>query len=391
MTVSRADLGVLGTTTANGSGNWSYNYSGTTLPAGTYAFTATQTTGGVTSLPSSAYVVTVETGAPTVVLTVPSSTDSLDPTVLVTASDQGGISSSATVTIQQDVSGTWSNLTTGTLTGGMASIVLPAFASTGTYTLRAQVTNLAGNTGTSSSVNLVISSASSWSMTAQVLTADPQSGDATDQLGNVTQSLALDLDQSGGSASNGAALVYNSDSVSQEPVIQAVIQSPNNAALPASVTATLTWAGTTGATLTYNTTGLVKGNALVISAQVPSAVTTTGAYNWTLSVVANGNNLTASGTTYVVAEDSSPFGAGWTLAPMMQLYPVSTPPLGSSWPTAPAAGASSPAAAAVTPVRRGTTARCRAPTPTARPMARPGPSTAPATKRAGPAPTASPC
>ena len=265
----------------------------------------------------------METGAPTVVLTVPSSTDSLDPTVLVTASDQGGISSSATVTIQQDVSGTWSNLTTGTLTGGMASIVLPAFASTGTYTLRAQVTNLAGNTGTSSSVNLVISSATSWSLTAQVLTADPQSGDATDQLGNVTQSVALDLDQSGGSAANGAALVYNSDSVSQKPVIQAVIQSPNNAALPASVTATLTWAGTTGATLTYNTTGLVKGDALVISAQVPNAVTTTGAYTWTLSVVANGNNLTASGTTYVVAQDSSPFGAGWTLAPVMQLYPVS--------------------------------------------------------------------
>ena len=89
-------------------------------------------------------------------------------------------------------------------------------------------------------------------------------------------------------------------------MIQAVVQSPNNAALPGSVTATLTWAGTTGATLTYNTTGLVKGDPWSSACQVPSAVTTTGAYSWSLNVVANGNNLTASGTTYVVAEDSQP-------------------------------------------------------------------------------------
>ncbi len=53
VTVSRSDLGVLGTATANGSGNWSYTY-GTTLAEGTYSFTATQTSGGVTSNPTSA-------------------------------------------------------------------------------------------------------------------------------------------------------------------------------------------------------------------------------------------------------------------------------------------------------------------------------------------------
>ena len=51
-----------------------------------------------------------------------------------------------------------------------------------------------------------------------------------------------------------------------------MIQSPNNAALPGSVTAVLTWNGTTGATLTYSTTGLDPGDPLVIAAQVPSAV-----------------------------------------------------------------------------------------------------------------------
>ena len=60
----------------------------------------------------------------------------------------------------------------------------------------------------------------------------------------------------------------------------------------------------------------------MIAAQVPSAVTTTGAYSWSLAVVANGNNLSASGTTYVVAQDSSVFGAGWTFGPVDQLDSV---------------------------------------------------------------------
>ena len=49
-------------------------------------------------------------------------------------------------------------------------------------------------------------------MTAQVLTADPQAGDAADQLGDVQQSVPLDLDQSGGrvSSGRGGCSVYNS-------------------------------------------------------------------------------------------------------------------------------------------------------------------------------------
>jgi hypothetical protein len=47
VTVYRADVGQIGTTTADGSGNWTLNYTGTTLPEGTYAFTAIETSGSV--------------------------------------------------------------------------------------------------------------------------------------------------------------------------------------------------------------------------------------------------------------------------------------------------------------------------------------------------------
>src|SRR5262249_20080266 len=49
VTLSRSGVGVLGTTSADPTtGNWSYNYGGTTLPEGTYDFTATATLNNVT-------------------------------------------------------------------------------------------------------------------------------------------------------------------------------------------------------------------------------------------------------------------------------------------------------------------------------------------------------
>jgi len=333
VTVSRSDLGVLGTTTSNGSGAWSYNYSGTTLPEGSYSFTATVTSGGVTSDPSPAYVVTVDLTAPAVTLTAPSSTSSYAPVVQVTATDLNGLPDGTAVTVQAQLGGSWSTIATGTLTGGTASITLPSFGATGSYPLRAQVSDQAGNQATSTTSTLVVNSATTWSMTAQVLTADPQAGDALDQLGDVQLSVPLNLDQSGGTMSapasdcgcsaNKSALDFNSDSVSQQPIIQGTVQSPNNASLPGTVSAVLTWNGTAGATLTYSTSGLHPGDPLVIAAQVPSAVTTTGAYSWSLLVLVSGQpNMTASGTAYVVAQDNSPFGAGWTFAPVDQIDSV---------------------------------------------------------------------
>ncbi len=60
------------------------------------------------------------------------------------------------------------------------------------------------------------------------------------------------------------------------------------------------------------------------TAQVPSAlaVTTTGRYIWSLQLTAGAINQTVSGSTFVVANDNSPFGAGWTFGPTDRLVSI---------------------------------------------------------------------
>src|SRR5207245_11271972 len=59
ITLYRAGAGQIGTTTANGSGAWSFDYTSTTLSEGTYAFTATAASGGNTSLATAPFLVGV--------------------------------------------------------------------------------------------------------------------------------------------------------------------------------------------------------------------------------------------------------------------------------------------------------------------------------------------
>ncbi|OYD80678.1 DUF4347 domain-containing protein [Azospirillum brasilense] len=69
----------IGTANANGSGAWTFDYTGTVLPAGTHSFTATATdAAGNVSTASSPFTVTVDTGAPSATLTL--SDTSLDET-----------------------------------------------------------------------------------------------------------------------------------------------------------------------------------------------------------------------------------------------------------------------------------------------------------------------
>src|SRR5262249_35134152 len=64
VTLYRADLGQIGTTAASAGGLWTLSYTGTTLAEGTYAFTATATSAGGTSDPTSAFLVAVDRTAP---------------------------------------------------------------------------------------------------------------------------------------------------------------------------------------------------------------------------------------------------------------------------------------------------------------------------------------
>jgi RHS repeat-associated protein len=334
ISISRDGAGVIGTTTADGSGNWSYDYTAVTLPEGKYAFTATATVSGSTSDSSSVFSVTVDRTAPTVTLTAPSSTTSLAPVVTVTAVDPNNTLPDGTqVRIDVDLNNDGdfsdpgeSSYTTGTLTGGVATITLPAMSGAGTYPIQARVTDLAGNEGTSTPTgSITITSVTSWGYsTPVVLTSDPLSGLAQQQLGDVHLSHALDLDLSPGtSASANAAIVYNSDSVNVKPIVQATLQSVNNAALPGSITASLTFNGSSTGTLTYSTAGLAAGDPFVIAAQAPSSITTTGRYTYTLVVSVPGQSpQTYNGSTFVVAQDASVFGAGWTFSPVDQLFSI---------------------------------------------------------------------
>lgn len=138
----------IGTATANGSGAWSFNYTGTTLSAGTYAFTATAYT---PSVASATYTVVVDITAPT---------------AAITYSVAGPYKSGATATI------------TATFNSPMASNVTPKIAISGSNTVAA--TNM---TRVSSTVYTYAYTAASGNGTATVALSI-----GTDIAGNVVTS-----------------------------------------------------------------------------------------------------------------------------------------------------------------------------------------------------------
>lgn len=66
VSITRAGVGVIGTTLVNVGGIWSFDYTGTVLPAGTHTFSATASNGGVSSPASDPFVVTVDVTRPVV-------------------------------------------------------------------------------------------------------------------------------------------------------------------------------------------------------------------------------------------------------------------------------------------------------------------------------------
>jgi hypothetical protein len=184
VTLSRSGVGDLpNPVAANASGIWTYSYTGTMLSEGRYAFTARATDGNLVKSDYSApeFLVTVDRTAPTVALSVPSSTTSLGPEVLVTARDTFGIPSGATVTLDVDKNND-GNFTdagetgyaTGNLTDGQVTIKLPALSTTGTYQVRARVTDLAGNEGTSATSSFTVTTVSNpWTVSNPACRAAP--------------------------------------------------------------------------------------------------------------------------------------------------------------------------------------------------------------------------
>src|SRR5581483_12497014 len=101
------------------------------------------------------------------------------------------------------------------------------------------------------------------------------------------------------------------------------------------ITATLTWDGTAQSPVSFSTTGFAPGTPLTLAVQEATAITATGRHDWSLSVAIPGEpTATASGITFVVAEDSSPFGAGWSLSTLNELASIpasGSDPAGQLW------------------------------------------------------------
>jgi hypothetical protein len=161
VTVSRSDLGVIGTTTADEWGDWTFDYTGTTLAEGTYTFTATATVDGLTSAASDPLVLTVDQTAPAVTVSGPTDGAGLPVTVGVTASDAGGLPDWTPVSVDVDLNGDGSfggpgeaNYATGYLVGGSASVPLPGLPGGTSYAVQARVADRAGNEGTSAPVTV---------------------------------------------------------------------------------------------------------------------------------------------------------------------------------------------------------------------------------------------
>lgn len=144
--ISRADLGVLGTTAADSSGQWTYDYSTVSLADRVYAFAATATVAGKTTPPSPAFVVTIDNvpaPAPTIASLVlapaPALSGSATPgdTVVVTLDGQ------PVATAVADDLGQWTAPYTGPVLGA------------GLRSFTAAATDLAGNAGPASAAYVV--------------------------------------------------------------------------------------------------------------------------------------------------------------------------------------------------------------------------------------------
>uniref|UniRef100_UPI000AA8BC46 Ig-like domain-containing protein n=1 Tax=Chromobacterium amazonense TaxID=1382803 RepID=UPI000AA8BC46 len=138
----------VGTTTANGSGAWSYNFS-SSLTDGSHAITAMATSGSVNSSVSSGYSVTIDTAAPTAPAGLALSaatdtgsshsdgiTDNNQPTV------QGTAEAGSTVTVYVDGTAVGTATANGS---GVWSYNLSSPLADGNHSIRATATDAAGN------------------------------------------------------------------------------------------------------------------------------------------------------------------------------------------------------------------------------------------------------
>lgn len=136
--LTRSGAGVIGTTFTSQTGEWSFDYTGTTLADGGYLFTARATNvAGAVSAVSADFPVTIDTTAPTITAAPPVSVSYKSAFTHTIAASGSPVSFGATGLPP----GVTLNPATGEITG--------APAQAGTFAIALSATDAAGNTGTS--------------------------------------------------------------------------------------------------------------------------------------------------------------------------------------------------------------------------------------------------
>jgi len=134
VSLTRAGVGVIGSTVATAGGNWSFDYTATPLPNGTHTFTATATSAGSASPASTPFVVIIDTQTPTI-----SSIRRQAPTTTATVAN----TLTYRVTFAEPVSGV--DLTDFVLTASGATGTLSSITPVATAIYDIQVTGVAGD------------------------------------------------------------------------------------------------------------------------------------------------------------------------------------------------------------------------------------------------------
>ncbi|AUM11350.1 Ig-like domain-containing protein [Ketobacter alkanivorans] len=144
----------VGTTTANGSGVWTFDYSGTTLSDGAYSITATaQDASGNTSVASSAYAITIDTGLPAAPAITAMTTDTGVLGDLITGDNTLLFSgtSEADATIEIFIGASSVGTTTANGSGVWTFDYSGTTLSDGAYSITATAQDASGNTSVASS------------------------------------------------------------------------------------------------------------------------------------------------------------------------------------------------------------------------------------------------
>ncbi|MBY0239695.1 MAG: DUF4214 domain-containing protein, partial [Burkholderiaceae bacterium] len=203
---------VLGTTSADGSGNWSITSS--TLVDGSHSLTATATdTAGNVGKASSALTVTIDTSVPTTTIatttfsndTGSSATDFITKTAAQTISGttSANLVSGELVEVSLDNGTTWSTATTtvGANTWSLGSQTLSA-----NNTLKVRVSDTAGNTGTVASQAYVLDQSAPSAPTTTLASASDSGASSSDGVTSVTTPVIA-----GTAEANATVTLYDTD------------------------------------------------------------------------------------------------------------------------------------------------------------------------------------